>query len=269
MVIGPLVIPLPRLFFMLGIAVGMLASWIVERRSGTSIEKPLWWSLVVGLLVARGAYVLAHVNAFAAKPWMALYLWQGGYMPIVGALAALAVLMFAARRRGHAWQHLCVPFVAAVALWGGLSWVTQALQQATTKPLPAMTLQTLGGDSVQLTAFKGQPVVINLWATWCPPCRREMPMLAAAQEARPQVHFLFVNQAESRATIRNYLATQNLNLDNVLLDSSRDVTRHFAVRGLPTTLFFNAKGMLVDSHLGMLTRPVLGDYLAGLQARQQ
>lgn len=267
MVIGPLVIALPRLFFLLGVAAGMLAAYLVERRHGTRVETPLWWSLVLGLLAARAAYVLTHLPAFALQPWSALYLWQGGYVALVGVGAALAVLMLAAQRRGYAWRHLCAPFVVAVALWGGLSWVTQALQQATTRPLPTIALQTLGGDSVQLAAFEGQPVVVNLWATWCPPCRREMPMLAAAQDAYPQVHFLFVNQAENRSTIRHYMASQGLKLDNVLLDSSRDVSRHFNVRGLPTTLMFDARGMLVGSHLGLLTRPVLDDYLAQMSSR--
>ena len=78
---------------------------------------------------------------------------------------------------------------------------------------------------VQLADYQGGPLVINLWATWCPPCRREMPVLENAQRMRPDVTFLFVNQAESMQSVSTYLATQGLNLDNVLFDASGRVAR--------------------------------------------
>src|SRR3546814_7473677 len=64
----------------------------------------------------------------------------------------------------------------------------------------------------------GEPMVVNLWATWCPPCRREMPVLAKAQEERGDVTFVFVNQGESESEIRDYLRESHLQLSNVLLD---------------------------------------------------
>lgn len=266
MVIGPLVISLPRLFFALGIAAAMLAAGMLERRRGSRVEKPLWLSLLAGLLVARVGYVLTHLTAFGAQPWQALYLWQGGYLPWLGVAAAFVVLLLVGlRSKRYLLQPLLVPLVAALVVWGGLSWVNQALERATTRPLPALTLQRLDGGSVTLRSFRGKPVVLNLWATWCPPCRREMPVLAAAQQGHPDVRFLFVNQGEGQQAIHNYLAAEQLQLYNVLLDTSRGVARYFGLRGLPNTLFFNADGQLVDSHLGMLTRATLSDYLADIR----
>src|SRR3546814_14561413 len=66
--------------------------------------------------------------------------------------------------------------------------------------------------------FRSRPMVLNLWATWCPPCRREMPVLEQAQGRYPGVVFVLVNQGEDRGTIHRYLDRAGLDLDHVLLD---------------------------------------------------
>nr|WP_244510698.1 TlpA disulfide reductase family protein [Microvirga guangxiensis] len=81
---------------------------------------------------------------------------------------------------------------------------------------------------------------MNLWASWCPPCRREMPMMAEMAAARDDVTFLFVNQGERRTTIEGYLNKEKLTLPNVLLDARMDVPRHYSTPGLPVTLFIGA-----------------------------
>src|SRR5699024_2017551 len=126
--------------------------------------------------------------------------------PLVGLLAGAIVLAWFAARRRYPWQGLLAPALTAIIVWGGLSWVGHALHSATDVPLPELALEDLSGETVLLTAFHGRPVVLNLWATWCPPCRREMPLLADAQAARPDLHFVFANQAEGPGTIRQYLS---------------------------------------------------------------
>ena len=110
---------------------------------------------------------------------------------------------------------------------------------------------------VQLADYKGGPLVINLWATWCPPCRREMPVLERAQHQRPDVTFLFVNQAESMQSVSTFLATQGLTLDNVLFDASGRLGQAVGSMALPTTLFYSAEGRLINSHLGELSQASL------------
>lgn len=99
--------------------------------------------------------------------------------------------------------------------------------------------------------------MINLWATWCPPCRREMPVLERAQHQRPDVTFLFVNQAESMQSVSTFLATQGLTLDNVLFDASGRLGQAVGSMALPTTLFYRADGRLINSHLGELSQASL------------
>ncbi len=140
----------------------------------------------------------------------------------------------------------------------------KALGKAPSRPqvaLPDLTLKRLGAGEVSLHKFLGRPLVINLWASWCPPCRAEMPLLAEAQSRYPEVTFLFVNQGEDEATIHKFLSETGLPLGWVLLDPDNKLSRILKAGGLPTTYFFNAEGALVATHPGQLYEAALQDYI--------
>ncbi len=163
-------------------------------------------------------------------------------------------------------RRFAAPLVVGLLAAGFGIWVSRALLQATERPLPKLTLPSPSGEPVALQRFAGRPVVVNLWATWCPPCRREMPVLAAAQREHPSVSFVFADQGEGAAAIERYLAEQKLELQNVLLDSGTQFSQQFTVPGLPTTLFFDRSGQLVDTHVGELSASRLAEHLAKLKA---
>ena len=117
----------------------------------------------------------------------------------------------------------------------------------------------LDARPVDLGSYRGRPVVLNLWATWCPPCRREMPAFEQAQAAFPKVAFVMVNQGESAQHARAFLEREGLTLTDVLLDPSSRTMQEMGTRGLPTTLFFDTQGQLVASHVGELTIASLKD----------
>ncbi len=127
------------------------------------------------------------------------------------------------------------------------------MAQQAVPTLPDLELMTLEERPARLSSYMGTPVVLNLWATWCPPCRREMPVLEQAQTAFPDVAFVLVNQGESAQQARAYLESEGLNLTDVLLDPSSEAMREMRTGGLPTTFFFDAQGRMVDLHLGEIT----------------
>ena len=96
-------------------------------------------------------------------------------------------------------------------------------------------------------------MVVNLWATWCAPCRVEIPALDAAQSRENGVHFIFVNPGESAATVQWYLLAAGLPLQNAVLDTDSLLGPAAGSSGLPTRLFFDAKGNLADRNFDALS----------------
>jgi len=143
-----------------------------------------------------------------------------------------------------------------------------ALQNAATRvqPLPALQLQTLEGQAVPLQRFgEGRPAIVNLWATWCPHCVREMPVLAEAQRQYPDLDIVFLDQGEDGARVSRFLQRRGLALDNVLLDAKGEVGRHFGLRALPATLFYGRDGSLQDIRIGALSKATLQERIERLR----
>ncbi len=131
--------------------------------------------------------------------------------------------------------------------------------------LPDFNTLSIKGDQIALQSYVGKPTVVNLWATWCPPCRREMPVFERAQNEHLDINIVFLNQGEAPAKIQQFLTRNKLSLRNVLLDSTGEVARSLGHRGLPTTLFFNATGRLVDVHVGEFSYPTLNQRINALK----
>lgn len=162
------------------------------------------------------------------------------------------------------------PLIGALAVFAAV-WMTGsavALSGVSSQKLPEMTLVGIDGRPFPLAALAGRPVVINLWASWCPPCRREMPVLARAQAESPDVVFVFANQGESAAAVSAYLAAEKLPLKNVVLDTKGELADLSGSHGLPTTLFFNGKGRLVERRAGELSPATLAQRMDALRARR-
>jgi cytochrome c biogenesis protein CcmG/thiol:disulfide interchange protein DsbE len=116
---------------------------------------------------------------------------------------------------------------------------------------PVFSLEELEGSQVALSDFRGQPVMLNFWATWCPPCRAEMPAIqnVAARYRDDDLVVLLINQGEEAATVREYQAGTSL-VATVLLDPRGSVASAYRVRALPTTVFIDREGRIRAIALG-------------------
>ncbi len=134
------------------------------------------------------------------------------------------------------------------------------------RALPDVSLQTLTGESVYLSDYAGQPLLVNVWATWCPPCVREMPLLAKLDATHPELKVLLVNHGEGGSTIEQFLLDQQLSLQHLLLDPVGGLLAHSGHRGLPVTYFFDAEGRLTATHSGELVQADLAEQLPRMGA---
>lgn len=127
---------------------------------------------------------------------------------------------------------------------------------------PDFVAETLSGDAVQLADYRGQVVMLNFWATWCPPCRAEMPTIKAAYQHYGDQGFnvLAINNAESPAQIRPFVDNLGLNFP-IVLDTSTRLQNRFGITAYPTSIFIGPDGNIFAMHSGMLSASQLQDYI--------
>lgn len=253
---GPLVLPYTLLLAFAVAMTSVLVGKHLGRKAGIDVENVVWKALLVGVVVARLAFVYEFRSVYLASPLDVVDLRDGGWTPWVGAVGAWLFAFHQTSRRASLKTPLRAALAAGtVVLFAGS--VALALLPGPGQKLPSFSIATLEGGTTKLDDFAGKPTVVNLWATWCPPCVREMPVLRQAQLNHPSVNFVFVNQGESAKQVGAWLAARQLALKNVLLDSDGKTGAAFNQKALPTTLFFNAKGELVSSRIGELSEATL------------
>ena len=177
----------------------------------------------------------------------------------------LAWLLWRAWRQPAWRQALMLGTLTGGVLWAG---ATVALSpNHAERLLPNVLLRSVREGALQPlpSLAKGQLRVINLWASWCGPCRQEMPMLAALQRSETDVQFLFINQGETAAALQTYLQQSKLSLQGVWMDADAALGPALGVSGLPATLFVDAQGNLVDLHFGVISEPALKARLRALR----
>ncbi len=121
------------------------------------------------------------------------------------------------------------------------------------KQAPAFRLDALKGKPVALSDLKGKVVVVDFWATWCPPCRESLPHLDALSKdkeyAKKGLKVYAVNLRESAEKVRAYVEKQNLSF-NVLLDKDGSTAQSYLVRGIPTTVVIDREGNIAEVMIG-------------------
>lgn len=276
--VGGLLIPTLRLALLLSL---VTAGWLVVRFAtrlgldgewaGKIAETSVW----LGLLGARLGFVVANWSAYASSPWTILYVWQGGFMPLAGLLTGTGYVVWQLQQRSlperRRYLRVLLSGFSAAALIFGLVYASTKVELdasllRTGDAMPNFTLTDLDGNPVSFSSLEGQAVVLNFWATWCPPCRREMPLLESIQQTYGPVGLTVVgiDLAESPETVRAYVASVNVRYSIWLDDPSRDVpdrTRDLYTKiggvGLPTTLFIGRDGIIRGSQVGELSLGVL------------
>lgn len=142
---------------------------------------------------------------------------------------------------------------------------TIPLVAQTGKPAPGFTLKSLQGSEIKLSDQLGKPVLINLWASWCPPCRYEMPGIQAAYEKYKNRGLVVLGidfmAQDNLQDVRAFVDELQLTFP-ILLDESGDISAGlYGMRGLPTSYFIDTQGILRRIQVGAMLPEKLEEYL--------
>jgi cytochrome c biogenesis protein CcmG/thiol:disulfide interchange protein DsbE len=160
-------------------------------------------------------------------------------------LAAAALALFSSETQTSS----TLGAATAAPSWGPVG----AIYQQITRPgtagrisaeAPLFAWATPGGQLTNLEALRGQPVVINFWATWCVPCREEMPALDRVAAARPDVVFLEIDLQENPEAVTAFFVRYGVTHLQPVLDPQGKTTTRYGVLSLPTTFFVNRDGVI-------------------------
>ncbi len=148
--------------------------------------------------------------------------------------------------------------LAATVLWLGLG-----MPPAQAAKPPSFTMQDLTGAEHKLSDYRGKWVILNFWATWCPPCLEELPQLNSYHDANPDDVLLGINYEEIKPEyLRAFVAQEQINFP-VLPIGDHVLPGLEPINGLPTTIIIAPDGELIAKHTGPLTRGMLEHFLAG------
>ena len=141
--------------------------------------------------------------------------------------------------------------------------VTQAVSRLAGRAAPNFELTTLHGSSIRLSSMRGRVVFVNFWATWCEPCKREMPAFQSFMQAQADDGpvILAVNIGDKPEDIQKFLKDNNVSSVPVLLDSEYTVQTAYGADLFPTTFVIDPAGVVRDMHLGEMTIGDLNRYV--------
>jgi thiol-disulfide isomerase/thioredoxin len=128
---------------------------------------------------------------------------------------------------------------------------------------PGFSVRTLDGSTFTLAdhlATDGRPLFLNLWATWCGPCRAEMPILQDASEAHPEVRFVGVAIEDSERSVADFVAEIGVTY-NIGLDDDNVVRDAYPTLGMPTTFLIDPGGSIAKTHIGIVTAETVEELL--------
>jgi len=119
------------------------------------------------------------------------------------------------------------------------------------KTAPDFSLKSLDGQTITLSQFRGRPVVINFWASWCQPCRDEIPFLQQVYNKYNNMGLVFfaIDIGENPETINRYFKDNGLFMP-VLLDSNKQVSQDYGITGVPETFFIDKNGIIRKWQIG-------------------
>jgi len=254
---------LPLLMLSALLLLAVLNRWPKVRVAGFS--DAILLRLLLSLVAARVVFISQHFSSYQGQWWQLLDIRDRGFDGYSLLLVFSLLLMHYAYKVVTA-RRLLLLAIPLTLLWMGGGYTVYRHYHPLPDQWPTLVFSDL---QAQPQRFSDDPTqyrftVVNLWASWCPPCRAEMPVLQQAEQQYPDGRFILLNQGEAPSQIKQFLQQEGLTFRFVWQDPNSTMGRWLGQQALPVTLIFDAEGKLVDGHAGVLSAAMLADKLHGL-----
>ncbi len=217
----------------------------------------------VALIVSRMVFVVQYRDQYFSDetPAFAIVdIRDRGFEPVAFLVVMALGLGHMLLREPRLRRPLLV-LMATALVWVGAGMTLFKYTYSTPQNWPEYSFRDLTGNPEPLRSGVANMTVVNLWATWCPSCRTEMPVFEQAQYSYPHVRFIMLNQGESRTEVADFIEAEGYQFDNLWLDTEGRMGLWFGQSALPVTLVFNKEGKLLSGHMGVMSAAVLEQLL--------
>lgn len=255
--LGPLMLSAKVIYLITAVLLFFLgAGFAAKRQARFDTNRWAQHCLWFGLIAGRLAYVTQHFASYQPDLLSVLYFWQPGYSVPAALAAATAVTLYHFYHHKRSLLAALAWLTSCTLVWFALT-LSAPLSQHAARSIPPLTLPKLeqNGTTAEAIDLSQQPggVIINLWASWCPPCRREMPDLVRFASEHPSIQVWLVNQGESPQMVRRFIETSDTPIPEnlILLDPNQSLIQSLDGAGLPITVAYK-NGQQADGHIGEL-----------------
>lgn len=121
---------------------------------------------------------------------------------------------------------------------------------------PNFELTTLTGEKMKLSDYKGKKIMLNFWATWCPPCKAEMPEMEKFYQQKPNDLVLLAVNIDPQNDVKGFAAKDRITFP-ILLDKDSSVNKMYQIMAIPTTFFIDENGIIQNKYVGEMTQDIM------------
>lgn len=241
--------------------------FIIEKVISVFIESDkktnyAFYTVISGFIFARILFVIMHASYYKNSLFSMVNIYDRD-LNLMGAIIGAVAFTFLYYKKKPL-SKACLYRLALIIVLSAVFVGINHLEQATRGTIFFKVENSSQSEKIDILKTKSLKV-INFWATWCPPCIKEMPVLIHASKIHKDIDFIFVNQFQTAEDVAIFEEKYDLKIPNLIFNDGSNPLLSTQGKALPTTLFLDDENKIIYSHIGAITAPGLDIKLNSLK----